>query len=263
MLRLGGAASPAYISVFRGLQTHFRRQGLDLDWVLYSDYDALVEAFVKREIDIAWNGPLAYVKIRRQLDEPCRVVAMRDVDVNFTTHFITAPTSGIETLRDLKGKRVALGYRRSVQAGLLAYYFLQQAGLDPQQELAACTFYDERQPGTLSDERDVIERVCKGEYDAGAVCQRTLDVMQANGTPLPDRMRIFWSSPGYSHCCFTAHNDIDPALAQKITQAFVSVSAQDAAGRAILEGESCHAFVPGTPEGWDMLEQAAEREGLV
>ena len=48
MVRLGGAASPTYISVFRGLQTHFRQHGIDLDWVLYADYDALVEAFVKR-----------------------------------------------------------------------------------------------------------------------------------------------------------------------------------------------------------------------
>ena len=58
MVRLGGAASPTYISVFRGLQVHFRRHGIELDWVLYSDYDALVEAFVKREIDLAWNAPL-------------------------------------------------------------------------------------------------------------------------------------------------------------------------------------------------------------
>jgi hypothetical protein len=45
----------------------------------------LVEAFVKREIDLAWNAPLAYVKIKRRLQNPCQVVAMRDVDVNFTT----------------------------------------------------------------------------------------------------------------------------------------------------------------------------------
>lgn len=263
MLRLGGAASPTYISVFRGLQTHFRRQGLELDWVLYSDYDALVEAFVKGEIDLAWNGPLAYVKIKRRLNDPCQVVAMRDVDVNFTTHFITLPTSGIASLRDLKGKRVALGQRRSVQSGLLAYYFLQQEGLDPQQDLAACTFYDERQPSTLSDERDVLERVCKGDYDAGAVCQRTLDVMQADGSLSPDSLRIIWSSPGYSHCCFTAHSDIDPALAQQITQAFVSITAQDAAGQAVLSGEACNAFVPGMTEGWDMLERAAAQEGLI
>jgi len=89
MVRLGGAASPTYISVFRGLQAHFRRHDIELDWVLYADYDALVEAFVRREIDLAWNAPLAYVKIKRRLQEPCQVVAMRDVDVNFTTHFIT------------------------------------------------------------------------------------------------------------------------------------------------------------------------------
>jgi len=263
MLRLGGAASPAYINVFRGLQTHFRRHGLELDWVLYSDYDALVEAFAKREIDLAWNGPLAYVKIRRRLNDPCQVVAMRDVDVNFTTHVVTASTSDIKTLQDIKGKRLALGSRRSVQAGLLAYYYLQQEGIDPEKDLAACTFYDERQPSTASDERDVIERVSKGEYDAGAVSQRTLDVMQADGTLAPNHVRIIWSSPGYSHCCFTAHSDIDPALAQQITQAFVSITSQDPAGKAVLEGEACSAFVAGTLEGWDALEKAAEQEGLL
>ena len=67
MVRLGGAASPTYISVFRGIRAHFLRHGIELDWVLYSDYDALVEAFARREIDLAWNAPLAYVKIKRRL----------------------------------------------------------------------------------------------------------------------------------------------------------------------------------------------------
>jgi len=74
---------------------------------------------------------------------------------------------------------------------------------------------------------------------------------------------VTWSSPGYSHCCFTAHSDIDPALAEQITQAFVSITAENSAGKAVLEGESCSAFVAGTLEGWDTLEQAAEQEGLL
>ena len=153
MVRLGGAASPTYISVFRGLQEHFLRHGIELDWVLYSNYDALVEAFVRHEIDLAWNAPLAYVKIKRRLQDPCQVVAMRDVDVNFTTHFITYANSGITTVQDLKGKRVALGGRASMQAGLLPYYFLQQLGLDPAHDLAVCSSYDERQGDSQLDER--------------------------------------------------------------------------------------------------------------
>ena len=42
MVRLGGAASPNYVGIFRGLQAHFLRHGIELDWVIYSDYDALV-----------------------------------------------------------------------------------------------------------------------------------------------------------------------------------------------------------------------------
>jgi ABC-type phosphate/phosphonate transport system substrate-binding protein len=263
MVRLGGAASPTYISVFRGLQTHFRRHGIDLDWVLYADYDALVEAFVKREIDLAWNAPLAYVKIKRRLKDPCQVVAMRDVDVNFTTHFITHAASDILTVQDLKGKRVALGSRGSMQAGLLPYYFLQQLGLQPSHDLAVCSFYDERQGNARSDERDVVERVSRQEYDAGAVSQRTLDVLRAEGTLAPDSLRLVWSSPGYSHCCFTAHSDMDPELVQRITQAFVAISAQDPAGQAVLAGEGCNAFVPGIATGWETLEKAAEQAGLL
>ncbi len=119
MVRLGGAASPTYVSIFRGLQAHFLRHGIELDWVIYSDYDALVEAFARREIDLAWNAPLAYVKTKRRLQGACQVVAMRDVDVNFTTHFITHANSVITTVQDLKGKRVALASRGSMQAGLL------------------------------------------------------------------------------------------------------------------------------------------------
>ena len=151
---------------------------------------------------------------------------MRDVDVNFTTHFITYANSGIATVQDLKGKRVALGSRGSMQAGLLLYYFLQQMELDPVHDLAVCSFYDDRQGDTHSDERDVVERVGLHEYDAGAVSRRTIETLQAEGTLAPDRFRIIWSSPGYSHCCFTAHSDMDPALVNKITQAFVAI-AQD------------------------------------
>lgn len=91
MIRLGGVASKTYLVAFPAIKKHFQKQGIDLDWVLYASWDALVDAFVRREVDLAWNGPLAYLKIKRRLDHPCQVVAMRDVDLNLVTHFITQP----------------------------------------------------------------------------------------------------------------------------------------------------------------------------
>jgi phosphonate transport system substrate-binding protein len=263
MVKLGGVASVSHMEVFQGLETLFRRQGIDLDWVLYSDYDLMVDAFVNREIDLAWNGPLGYVKIKRQIGEPCRVIAMRDVDINFTTHFITRADSGIETLEDLKDRRFAFGRRASEQAGLLPYFFLKQSGLDPRRDLAITSFYEDRESETKSDERDVVERVSGGEFDAGSVSQRTMELMAEDGTLPREDIRIFWSSPGYSHCCFTSQGDMDPTLTAEIESAFLSVTGDDPVGKAVLDGEACDRFVPGIDSGWELLEQAAEAEGLI
>ena len=263
MVRLGGVASTSHMEVFQGLETLFRRRGIDLEWVLYSDYDIMVDAFVKGEIDLAWNGPLSYVKIKRQLADACRVIAMRDVDVGFTTHFITRAGSGILTVEDLKDRSFAFGRRSSVQAGLLAYSFLKESGINPGRDLSADSFYDQRHSSTGSDERDVVERVSSGEFDAGAVSQRTMEVMAEDGTLPRDDIRIFWSSPAYSHCCFTSRQDLDPALAAEIESAFLSVTSDDSVGKSVLDGEACHHFVPGIEEGWELIEKAAEAEGLI
>ena len=82
MVRLGGTATVSHMKVFEGLETLFKRQGIDLEWVLYSDYDIMVDAFVKGESDRAWTGRLSYVKIKRQAGEDVRVIEMRAVECN-------------------------------------------------------------------------------------------------------------------------------------------------------------------------------------
>ena len=262
-MRLGGVASPSHMTVFQGLETLFKRKGIDIDWVLYSDYDSMIDDFVEGKIDLAWNGPLGYVKIQSRLDQPCQVIAMRDVDINFTTCFITRPDSDIITVEDLKGRSFAFGSRSSEQAGLLPYYFLKQVGIDPRKDLALSTFFEDRKPGTLTGERDVIERVRSGEYDAGSVAQRTLQALSENGTLQQDTVRTFWTSPGYSHCCFTAQREMDPNVSREIEQAFLSVNYSDPLGKEVLDAEGCKYFVAGITEGWEMLNKAAEEEGLI
>ncbi len=263
MVRLGGTASASHMAAFQGLETHFKRLGIDMDWVLYSDDEAVVDAFVAGEIDLAWNGPLNYVKMKSQLAEPCRVVAMRDVDFDFVTHFITQPASDIVTVEDLMGKRFAFGSRGSVEAGLLAHYFLKQSGINPKRDLGVCTFLEERQPSTRSDQKDVIEQVLSGGYDAGAVSGRTLSTLAERGMVPADAVRVFWSSPGYSHCCFTARGDMEPGLIHQLEEAFISVDGANPDGKAILEAEACDSLHPGISEGWEMLEKAAQQEGLL
>ena len=264
MIRIGAVAyAPYVVTIFEGIKRHFQSQQLDLDWVLYSNYDALVEAFVTREVDLAWNGPLAYVKIRRRLQEPCKVVAMRDIDVGFTTHFITQMDSPIQRVEDLVGKQFAFGSQGSVQAGLLAYYYLKHGGVHPERDLGQYTFHEQRPQTGQSDEAAVVALVAAGEYDAGAVSGYALKKLRAKGRFPEEKVRVFWSSPPYSHCCFTAQRELDDNLAQRITAAFASMNYADPAHKEVFDLEGCWAFVSGTPEGYDTLEAAAQEEGLI
>ena len=69
MLRLGATASDSHMTLCRELEKMFRRHGIAFDWVLYSGYDAMVDAFARKEIDLAWNGPLSYVVVFQMWSE--------------------------------------------------------------------------------------------------------------------------------------------------------------------------------------------------
>ena len=159
--------------------------------------------------------------------------------------------------------RFAFASRGSVEAGLLAYYFLKQVCMNPRRDLAACTFYEERGASSLRGEQDVIQRVQTGEYDGGSVSNRTLEKILEEGDLARDAVRVFWSSPSYSHCCFTAQDHLDDATYREIAQAFVSVEDSDPLGKSVLEWEACNSFVLGITEGWEALEVVAEEEGLI
>jgi ABC-type phosphate/phosphonate transport system substrate-binding protein len=125
------------------------------------------------------------------------------------------------------------------------------------------TFHEERTPTDRADEAAVLDLVASGEYDAGAISGNTIATLRAQGRFPEDLVRVFWQSQGYSHCCFTAQSRINDALAQKITATFLSMRYDNPEHREVLALEHCKAFVPGTTEGFDTLEKAAEAEGLI
>jgi hypothetical protein len=52
-------------------------------------------------------------------------------------------------------------------------------------------------------------------------------------------------------------------LSQRIREAFLAVDYKNPVGKAVLDAEGCKTFVPGITQGWEMLEKAAEEEGLI
>src|SRR5437762_13572348 len=79
------AYDPRVVPIWEAMRDYFRETGPAIDYVLFSNYDRQVQALLARQIDIAWNTNLAWVKVHRRTNGACRALAMRDVDVQFTT----------------------------------------------------------------------------------------------------------------------------------------------------------------------------------
>ena len=68
---------PKVVTIWEGIKGYFTENSIATDFVLFSNYDAQVDALLNGWIDIAWNTNLAYVKSYRRTAGKCGVLAMR------------------------------------------------------------------------------------------------------------------------------------------------------------------------------------------
>jgi ABC-type phosphate/phosphonate transport system substrate-binding protein len=125
VIRIGAVAySPDAVTIFEGIRRHLGRNGMDVDYVLYSNYDALVEALHAGQVDVAWDTPLAHAKYHLRAGGASRTLVMRDVDCGFRSKLIVRRDSGITALSGLAGKTLVLGSREAAEATVLPLHFL-------------------------------------------------------------------------------------------------------------------------------------------
>jgi len=249
------AYDPKVVTIWEGIKDYFSARDIAMDFVLFSNYDAQCDALLDAWIDIAWNTNLAYVKVHRRTDGKCGVLAMRDVDVGFTSKIIAGTKTGIQSLRDLKGKRVAFGSRDSGQAAILPFYFLQQNGINPSEDLTAIRFdLDVGKHGdTGTSEVEVLNAVMTSEADAGAIGDQYWARAITEGLVDNSRVRAVWTSPEYCHCNFTVRAKDDESRFADWTNALLDMDYNKPAERKILEMEGLKRWVRPQLDGYRVL----------
>ena len=261
VIKVGAVAyDPKVVPIWEGIRDYFRERGIETDYILFSNYDAQVEALLSGFIDVAWNTNLAYVKVFRRTGGRCRALAMRDTDIDFTSKIIARAESGIETVEDLRGKRVAFGSRDSGQAAILPAYFLKQLGIDPERDITAIKFdLDVGKHGdTGTSEVRVLEAVERGESDAGAIGDQYWARVLSEGLVDSAKVKAIWTSPPYCHCNFTVLDNGDQERFRQWTEALLAMDYNDPAHRRIMDMEGLKRWVRPEMGGYRPLFEAVD-----
>ena len=246
------------VPIWELMREYFAEVNVPTDYVLFSNYEAQIDALFARTIDIAWNTNVAYVRAERRAGGGCRLLAMRDTDLGYTTRLIARADSGIAGLGDVRGKRLAVGSADSAQAALVPLLAVRDAGLDPDHDLTTIRFdLDVGKHGdTGTSELAVLRALQAGEADAGAIGYVTWITEQEQGRVDASLLRSVWTSEPYNHCNFTALPGLDDETAKRWSEAILAMDPSDPRWRRLMQLEGLNAWVPGRREGYELIERA-------
>lgn len=252
------------VPIWNGITEYMKAAGPGMEYVLFSSYEAQVEALVAGFIDVAWNTNLAYVRTHRRTGGRCRAIAMRDTDVNFCSVIAVAPDAGISSISDLQGRTLALGSRDSGHAAILPLYFLKREGIEPQRDLKLLRFdLDVGKHGdTGSSESAVLNAIASGQAEAGAVGDPFWAMALEQRAIDRDKVRLLWTTPTYHHCNFTVLDSIDEARTAPWVEALLRMDYNDPQHRRLLDLEGLKRWLPGSTEGYRTLFEAVEEQGI-
>ncbi len=264
-----GAAAPRVLNVsaipdeaptelqrkFQPLGAYLSKQlGMEVKFIPVTDYAATVEGLAGGHLDLVWYGGFTFVQARRRTGNAIPLV-QREEDAQFHSKFITRAASGIRSLQDLKGKTLGFGSESSTSGHLMPRYFLMQAGIQPDRDLARYAF---------SGAHDVTAKwVESGKVDAGALNESVWNKLVEEKKVDPSKVVVFYTTPPFHDYNWTVRGDLDPAIVQKLKAAFLALDAARPEDKAILDLQRTRKFIETRPENYREIEEAARSAGLI
>lgn len=234
--------------------------GLDVKYAPVTDYAAIVTAFKRGDVQLAWFGGLTHVQARAQVPG-ARAILQRPRDAEFRSVFIVGPNVQARTLQDLKGLTFTFGSESSTSGHLMPRSFLLQAGVDPD--------WDFKGPPSFSGSHDKTYKLVEaGAFQAGALSEAVWQTAVKDRTVDPTKVRVVEVSPAFFDYNWTVRPDLDQTFGagteEQITKAFLDLRAEMGEDeKKLLELFTSDRFVPTRNENYQSIENVAETIGML
>lgn len=239
---------------FKPLGAYLEQQtGMKVEFVPVADYPAVVEALATDRLDMAWLGGFTFVQVNLKTGNAIPLV-QREQDAQFTSKFITSD-SNVKSLADLKGKTFAFGSISSTSGSLMPRYFMLQDNIKPETWFSRVAY---------SGAHDATAAwVQAGKVDAGVLNASVWDKLVNSGKVDTSKVKVFATTPAYFDYNWTVRGTLDPALAEKLKQAFLALDPANPAHKAILDLQAASRFIATKPENYKGIEDAARAADLL
>ena len=177
---------------------------------------------------------------------PFTIMASADGSYGYEMEIVTYPGSGIQSVADLKGRTIAFSSPTS-NSGFKAPIAI----LSSEFGLVAGKDYD----SVFSGKHDnTLLGVVNKDYDAGAMANSVKSRMLARGVIKRNDVNVIYQSQSFPTTAFGAVHNLDPVIASKVREAFVSFDWQNTKLLAEFRKSGESQFIPITyKEHWQVI----------
>jgi phosphonate transport system substrate-binding protein len=203
---------------YQPLEDYLKKElGREVELSVPTTYNAVVEAMVSGELDLAYFGGLTYVQARQRADiHPLFTeVNPRTGTTKYRSVIIVPADSKVQKVEDLEGEDFAFGSVSSTSGSLYPAIMLNQAGIDYRTDLGEVVY--------TGGHDTTAQAVANGRVAAGGLEDRILYDLQEEGIIEKDRVRVIEESEpieGYPWVVRDALSDKDE---QALTDAFLAI----------------------------------------
>jgi phosphonate transport system substrate-binding protein len=224
--------------------------GFNFRVMIAADYNALADCLIEGIVDVGWFSPLAYVTARYKADITPIATPVVNGAASYRGYIITVPGSGISSIKDLKGKKLAFVDPKSASGYAYPRMLLKKAGIDPDRDLSEKVF--------LGTHSRVVEAVLQGPVDAGATYSEALDDAKKRGLAV-EKLKILAETDPIPKDCIAARPDIEKSVVDSLKSGFMAYRAKKEkmnGGGSIING-----FIPAMDENYDIVRAVANDAG--
>jgi len=224
--------------------------GISFRVMIAADYNALADCLIEGIADVGWFSPLAYVNARQKAGIIPIATPVVNGAANYTGYIITIPGSGISSIKDLKGRKVAFVDPKSASGYAYPRMLLKKAGLDPDRDLAEKVF--------LGTHTRVVEAVLQGTVDAGATYSEALDDAKKRGLAVESLIHLAQTDP-IPKDGIAARPGLEKGIIDSLKNGFMAYKAEKESmdrGSSVING-----FIEALDENYDIIRAVANEAG--
>ena len=164
--------------------------GIEITPIRVTDYNAAVEAVRANRAQIAWYGGKTYIQAVEFANVEAFAAGVRkgDTDASYFAYFVVPSDSELQTLADVKGKKLALNSIGSTSGDLIPQVELMKVGLSIKDA------NDFRQVYYAGSHDACLMAALNKHVDVCGMSSRNFDARIADGTLKQDQVRIIHRS---------------------------------------------------------------------